>query len=340
MYYHGDFDDTFTEKLISLAEYDVTKKAKKRMAFLMSESFQNIVRHGAGALENEMTSLFGIRGIDPYLHIFSSNLVKNDAKLFLEEKLSIINTLDKDQIKEYYVKALNEGTFSQKGGAGLGLIEMARKSERPIQTDYKKVTKDIFAFNMQIDLLVDYSTDSELLDEPMDIQENTALHDLILENEIVFLYKGDFSNDIISPMLNILGQNTKDKDSTAEFKAYHTAVELMQNVSRHGLKEKDKCEGIFSLNRTNDGFYLCSGNRIDNSGEDLERYFTKLNGLGKEELNEFYKNGLKNSIKVSGDFAGVGLIDLRRTLMEPLDIKIGEDSISKYLMIGIKISNS
>ena len=40
IYYHGDFDDIFTDKLITLAKYDVTKKARKRMAFLMSESFQ------------------------------------------------------------------------------------------------------------------------------------------------------------------------------------------------------------------------------------------------------------------------------------------------------------
>ena len=215
------------------------------MAFLMAESFQNIVRHGDGDLGDKMTSLFGIRGIDPFLHIFSSNLVTEDAKSFLEEKLSIINTLNKDQIKEYYMKAFKEGSFSQKGGAGLGLIEMAKKSQRPIQTDFKKIDKGVFAFSMQIDLIVDYDTDPELLEEPMDIQENTALHDLILENRIIFLYNGDFSNEIISPMLNILAHNTDASDSTAEFKVYHTAVELMQNVARHGMKENGKSKGVF-----------------------------------------------------------------------------------------------
>ena len=100
MYYHGSFDDKFTDKLITLAEYDVTKKAKRRMAFLMSESFQNIVRHTDETSGKPNNSLFGIRGIDPYLHIFSSNLVNKDEKAFLEKNLKYLNKLDKKQIKE------------------------------------------------------------------------------------------------------------------------------------------------------------------------------------------------------------------------------------------------
>src|ERR1043166_1903135 len=91
MFYRGTFDDSFTDKLISLAEYDVDKKAKKRIAFLISESFQNIVRHGNEELKSDTSSLFGIRAIDPFLHIFSSNVVDAKDHAFLEEKLAAIN---------------------------------------------------------------------------------------------------------------------------------------------------------------------------------------------------------------------------------------------------------
>ena len=93
------------------------------------------------------------------------------------------------------------------------------------------------------------------------------------------------------------------------------------------------------MNKTHDGYYLCTGNRIDNAGEELQEYIEVLNGLGKEALDERYRQGLKRSVKLVGDFAGVGLIDLRRTLMSPLDIKVGKDSISNYLIIGINIPN-
>ena len=208
MYYRGNFNDTFTDKLISLADYDVDKKAKKRMAFLMSESFQNIIRHGNEELSSHTASLFGIRAVDPFFHIFSSNLVTNQDKSFLEEKLSVINKLDKEQLKAHYTKVLEEGTLSKKGGANLGLIEMAKKSQKPIQIEFKKLEDKIFAFNMQIDLIVDDQAGADLLDHPMAIEENTAMYDLMQEHTIIFLYKGDFTDDIITPMLNILEGNT------------------------------------------------------------------------------------------------------------------------------------
>ncbi len=323
-----------------MAEFDVTKKARRRMSFLIAESFQNIVRHGDSSLDKQESSLFGIRGIDSFLHIFSSNLVKEEAKLFLEEKLDFINTLNKAQIKEYYRKALHEGSFSQKGGAGLGLIDMAKKSQRPIQTDFKKMAKDVFAFNMQIDLVVDYETEPELLGDPIEIEENTALQEMFSDNKIIFLYKGDFSNDIISPMLNILEHNTETSNSSAEFNAFHTAVELMQNISRHGEKKEGRCDGIFSLTKVQGGYYLCTGNCLKNTGEQLEEYVTMLNNSSKEELDVLYRKGLKRSVKITGDFAGVGLIDLRRILMTPMDIKVIKDPDKNYLLIGIKIPTS
>ncbi len=77
MFYRGNFDDTFTDKLISLADYEVEKKAKKRISFLISESFQNIIRHGIDQLSDRNGNLFGIRAVSPFLDIFSSNLISD-----------------------------------------------------------------------------------------------------------------------------------------------------------------------------------------------------------------------------------------------------------------------
>lgn len=336
MYYHGNFDDTFTHQLISLADYDIGKQAKKRVAFLMSESFQNIVRHGDDQIGEGNASLFGIRGNEHYFHIFSSNLVNESNKIFLEDKLNFINGKDSDELKEIYTKILSEGTLSEKSGAGLGLVEMARKSGSPIQTDFKKVSNDLFAFNMQIDYLIDdYAKESK---DSLDIQENIALYDVILEHNIIFLYNGDFSEEVISPMLNLLQDNTITQNDSAGFKIYHAAVELVQNVFRHVELKENKKEGIFSLNKTANGFYLCAGNFINTKGEEIIDFVNKLNAMNKLELDALYRTQLKASILNTGNSAGVGLIDLRRSLMTPIDIKIGDDTFGNYLIIGIEIS--
>jgi len=338
MFYNGNFDDFFTDKLISLADYDISKKAKRRMALLMSESFQNIIRHSDQQSEGQMKRLFGIRGIDPFLHIFSSNLVNREDKEFLENKLNFINDLDKEKLKEYYTKVLNEGIISEKGGAGLGLIEMAKRSERPVQVDFKEVKEDTYAYNLQVDLPVDFNNETDVVDEPLSIQDNTTLYDLILFKKILFLYKGDFSDNIISPLLKILEHNTENNNNSELFKLYHIAVELIQNVSRHGLKINDKNNGAFYMKKIDGGYYLCTGNYISsNYSTDIIDEINKINVLNKMELDNLYRDRLKESLKSDKKNAGVGLIDMRRTLMTPIEVKLNSDKNGDYLIMGVKI---
>lgn len=337
IFYRGQFDDTFTDKLISLADMDVEKKAKKRISFLMYESFQNIVRHGNEEIGGKNDSLFGIRAVNPFSHIFSSNHINEKDKTFLEEKLNTLNTLNKEQIRILYTKVLEEGTLSAKGGAGLGLIEMAKKSEKPLQTKFKKLADNIFEFDLQIDMVIDgMGTEGELESSPMPIEENTAMYDLMQDNNMIFLYKGEFSDETISPMLNILeGNAAADTKQSVGYKIYHAAVELMQNVVRHSSSEEK--DGIFAMNKGETGYFLCTGNYIGTDIKRLEEQVNELNALNKEELDKLYRTKLKASVSLPGNNAGVGLIDLRRSFMTPIEIKLTEDKKGNYLTIGIEI---
>lgn len=337
MNYHGVFDDAFTDQLISLADCDVEKKAKKRMALLISESFQNIVRHGDSEIGGEENSLFGIRGVDQFLHIFSANSVTNSTKVFLEKKLDEINKMDKDQIKVFYAESLESGSISAKGGAGLGLIEMARKSERPIQKEFKKLDKDLYAFYMQVDLVIDNNQEKQEEPIPISINENKDIHELIVEHNIVFLYKGDFSSEIMNPILSIMRQNTDENGNSVGFKIFHTAVELMQNIVRHGKEIDGKKEGIFSLNKTDKGYYLCTGNHINDDSKHVTDFIDEINRKEKPELDQLYRSVLKQSVFNEGNSAGVGLIDLRRSMMTKFDVETGSDENGTYIMIGIEI---
>ncbi|MBN4072927.1 hypothetical protein JYT74_02685 [Crocinitomix catalasitica] len=207
MFYHGDFDDRFTDKLISIADYDIAKKTKRRMAFLISESFQNIIRHGDEELADRYSGLFGIRGIDPFLHIYSSNIITRDSYVYLDESISNLNRLDDTALKEHYRTALSEGDLTDKGGAGLGLIEMAKKSRRPIQTDFVDLSDELYAFNLQIDLIIDEEAPAKELATPLDIAGNSELYRLITDNNILFIYKGDFNEELITPMIRLLEES-------------------------------------------------------------------------------------------------------------------------------------
>ena len=44
----------------------------------------------------------------------------------------ILNEMDEADLKEHYLKLLSNSARSEHGGAGLGLLTMARKSAKPI----------------------------------------------------------------------------------------------------------------------------------------------------------------------------------------------------------------
>jgi hypothetical protein len=338
MIYHGIFDDSFTSQFISLAENDVEKKTKKRVSLLISECFQNIIRHGHNPTDGSEKSVFGIRGIDQFIYIFSHNSVDQATKDFLEQKLLEISQMDLDQINNQYRRSLEGGQLSGKGGAGLGLIEMARKSKRPIQNKFITARKGLYTFSMQISLPTE-SNESIMVAVPLvSLEENEQLRQLIVENEILFMYKGEFSPEIVTPILSIMTPNAEGSGSRDSFNILHVAVELIQNIVRHGKVIDGKKEGIFSLQKTKNGYYLCTGNHIkEEAPELLIGAIQELNSKTVVELNEDYKSLLKANLFDQKDSAGVGLIDLRRTMMTPIDILTTEDSNGTFVMIGIEI---
>ena len=149
LFYNGLVTDSFTEFIVSLAEHESNLSVKKKLSFLMIEVFQNIVRHSDNKINNDC---FGVRNLEQSIHIFSSNKIGLEAYEFLNSKLAEINSLDQNQLKEIYKEILMNRELSEKGGAGLGLIEMARKSINPIQKNFKELSADSFLFNYQVDL--------------------------------------------------------------------------------------------------------------------------------------------------------------------------------------------
>ena len=50
----------------------------------------------------------------------------------LAERLSEINGMEEDTLRKTYIETLCNGELSDKGGAGLGLLSLAKKASGPI----------------------------------------------------------------------------------------------------------------------------------------------------------------------------------------------------------------
>ena len=60
--------------------------------------------------------------------------------------------MDKDELRKVYLEALNDNQFSDQGGAGLGIIEMARKAKRLPRYAFEPWNEDFDAFELELTL--------------------------------------------------------------------------------------------------------------------------------------------------------------------------------------------
>ena len=62
-------------------------------------------------------------------------MVDTEMRHHLSERLAEINGMEEDTLRKTYIETLCNGELSDKGGAGLGLLSLAKKASGPI--DYR-----------------------------------------------------------------------------------------------------------------------------------------------------------------------------------------------------------
>ena len=118
---------------------------RKKVYNVLVECLQNLYHHNETNIAesetlNVRSAIFLVSKIDDSYEIKTGNFVKNDAISGIEEKIIDINKLDKDELRDLYRHILKNGKLSHKGTAGLGLIDIARKSGNKLR--YKFITVD------------------------------------------------------------------------------------------------------------------------------------------------------------------------------------------------------
>ena len=140
--YEGEFSHEVMKMFTSMAERDMDKsnedKAVKRKVFhVMVECLQNMTKHSDDVDQNDGigNGLFIVGKKDGYWSVITANRILKEKIEGLKKSIDNINSLNKDDLNALYKKQIREGTLSEKGGAGLGLIDIARKTGR--QLDYQ-----------------------------------------------------------------------------------------------------------------------------------------------------------------------------------------------------------
>jgi len=161
LFYKGNIDsdvinhilDAVEDKLIEVSEQP---RLRKKVYNVMVESLQNLYHHVDSVpadFEDQTSEKFGmvvVKKIDRGYKITTGNFVHVDNIEKLEEKIKRINRSSHEEIKELYKFILNHQRISAKGGGGLGLVDISRKTGNKLEYTFRKYNENCSFFYLDI----------------------------------------------------------------------------------------------------------------------------------------------------------------------------------------------
>ena len=158
--YQGDFTQESTKYILAMAERNLDSSGEessiKRKVFnVMVEALQNIVKHSDELVDGQIRShaaIFIIGKEKNRYSIMSGNPIRKSNIDRLKQALEHINGLDKDGLKELYKEIIKNTTISEKGGAGLGFVDMARKSGDKIEYSFPELNAEYSFFCLKVNV--------------------------------------------------------------------------------------------------------------------------------------------------------------------------------------------
>ncbi|MCS6895445.1 MAG: DUF6272 family protein [Bacteroidia bacterium] len=100
---------------------------RRRIVSSLIELAQNIIRYSAN--DEKYPPLLALSRSDQGFILEARNLVHYSQELFLQTYLQNLTQMPRKDLEALHYNTLTEGSFSDSGGAGLGLVQVLFKSD-------------------------------------------------------------------------------------------------------------------------------------------------------------------------------------------------------------------
>lgn len=161
VYYKGNVDQGIIHQVLDKVEEKLIKdkeqsKLRKKVYNVLVESLQNLYHHvdrvpeGFEDQNSEKYGMLAIKKVDGGYKIITGNFIQSDNVKKLEEKIKRINRSSHEEITELYKFILNHQRISSKGGGGLGLVDIVRKTGNKLDYSFKEYDDKCSVFYLNI----------------------------------------------------------------------------------------------------------------------------------------------------------------------------------------------
>ncbi len=339
----GNFDQLFTGVILDMAEtgqssISANGAVKKKVSYMLVESFQNLIKHAESDMSETISSgnsgMFSFKNYPHGFVINSINYVRNKDVPSLESQVMDINSMSQPALKDHYLNRLNAGKLSDKGGAGLGLIELARKSGQKILYHIAPISSEYSFFHQQVTLLCNDQGQCGCVNSEID--DSQEVYDTMKQQGLNMVFKGDVSNKSLLPILEFLQMNV-DKSCQATkhiTRTAHVLIEISQNITKQSLSSEYGNTGILMLGKKSCGRSLVlSGNIVGLADKIiLEEKLQYLSNLNRAELVDLHLKTMRASLYFENKTrTGLGLIEIARASTESIQYRFYPIEDDRYL---------
>lgn len=146
--------DEMEEKLNVIEEKSLIKK---KIYNISVECVQNLYHH-LGEITSDLGAeysavIYVLTKDEAQYTITTGNCIKNENISSLKQKLEQIKALEHEELKQYYKEVLDNGQVSNKGGAGLGMIDMAMRSRKNFTYSFIEINEKLSIFSLKINIV-------------------------------------------------------------------------------------------------------------------------------------------------------------------------------------------
>ncbi len=163
--FKGSLTEDLITALLGLVErkmqaIEPDQRVRKRVFNVVTECLQNLFHHnahlkladGQAIHTREPHGVVMIAQNEQGYSVLTGNFMAATDVDHLKVHLDRINTLGPDELRELYRETLADGQFSTKGGGGLGMIDIARKSGGKLEYGFVPYDKDNAFFSLNVNV--------------------------------------------------------------------------------------------------------------------------------------------------------------------------------------------
>ena len=144
-----------------LEEIEPERMLRKKCFNIATECIENLRYHATypsngtslNLSANNMKASMIMITVDPGHYTFlTCNYIKKPEQKIISGKIEKINAMDGNELRQYYKETMASDPLSEKGTAGLGFIDIARKSNSKLNYEFQQVDEDLAYYTFYVKL--------------------------------------------------------------------------------------------------------------------------------------------------------------------------------------------